>query len=180
MLTTPDTSNRAIYYIPENIFEHKQKPVPPHRFDAELDALLEPGRPSVVIPLDISHLLDTVSPATTPMLLVRYLLVRAGETLTTEFCSSGEVYCVISGSGTTSCGDTLIGWGPHDVFALPGIGAKIHAPSDGDAILFLVTDEPALAYLHVQPGSTPAIEPVHYPWQKIAAHLDAVYGRNAG
>ncbi len=175
--TVMTPQDRAIFNTSLNVLEIEQTAIPAHRFDAELAALLNPTQPSGVIPLDLSSVLQTDTPATTPMLLTRYIVIRAGETVTTDFRSSGEVYCVMSGSGTTQSGDCVIAWGPGDVFSLPGLGGKVHEPADGDAVLFLVTDEPTLALLHLEPSLTPGIQPAHYPWAQTSAHLDHIYSR---
>ena len=177
VLTALTPQDRAIFDTSLNVLKIEQSEVPAHRFDTELAKLLDPAQPSGVIPLDLSGVLHTDTPATTPMLLVRYVLIRAGESVTTDFRSSGEVYCVMSGSGTTRSGDCVIAWGPGDVFSLPGLGDKLHMPAEGDAVLCLVTDEPVLALLHLEPSSDPAIQPAHYPWARISEQLDFIYSR---
>jgi gentisate 1,2-dioxygenase len=62
--------------------------------------------------------------------------------------TSSIVYHVVEGSGTTVVGDREIQWSPRDVFAIPNWMRHRHVnPSNGDAILFSVTDEPVLAAL---------------------------------
>ena len=61
--------------------------------------------PTGLVPLDLSATLGLGYPATTPLILSRYARIRAGDTLSTAFRASAEVYHVIRGSGTTTAGD---------------------------------------------------------------------------
>jgi hypothetical protein len=92
--------------------------VPCHQFLAERDRAFDRATGTAAIPLDLSDRLGTEFPATTPLILTRYLRIRAGDTLQTHLKASGELYYVIAGSGETRNGPDRIAWGPRDVFCL--------------------------------------------------------------
>ena len=173
-----DTSytRRARYFDSSNAFALKYQPVPCHQFLAERDRALDPATGTAVIPLDLSAELGTEFPATTPLILTRYLRIRPGEELTTRLKASGELYYLIAGSGATSKGADRIAWGPGDVFCLPGGGATTHRAGDVDCVLWEISNEPELAFEHLEP---PAPEnavtgAVHYPAAEIAHQLERV------
>ena len=76
---TPYT-RRARYFDSSNAFALKYPPVPCHQFLAERDRAFNPATGTAVIPLDLSDRLGTEFPATTPLILTRYLRIRAGDT----------------------------------------------------------------------------------------------------
>jgi gentisate 1,2-dioxygenase len=172
---TPYT-RRARYFDSGNAFALKYPPVPCHQFLAERDRALDAATGTAVIPLDLSAQLGTDFPATTPLILTRYLRIRAGDELTTRLKASGELYYVIAGSGATAKAADRIAWGPGDVFCLPGGGAATHLAGDLDCVLWEISNEPELAFEHLEP---PAPEnavtgAVHYPAAEIAAQLERV------
>jgi gentisate 1,2-dioxygenase len=172
-------TRRALYYTPKNAFTFKLPEVPRHVFAKERDAAFDARTRTGFVPLDLSSVIETGCPATTPTLLARYAVLRAGDSLAVRFRASGEVYYAITGSGETRNGADTIRWKAGDVFALPGGGETVHRVDDGDAVLFLCTDEPALALLGVAPpreGEKP-IEATHYPAEEIEAQLSSVHAR---
>jgi hypothetical protein len=114
---TPYT-RQARYFDSSNAFALKYPPVPCHQFLAERDRAFDRATGTAAIPLDLSDRLGTEFPATTPLILTRYLRIRAGDTLQTHLKASGELYYVIAGSGETRNGPDRIAWGPRDVFCL--------------------------------------------------------------
>ena len=72
------SSRRAVYEVPENIFQAKRPPVPAHVFVNERDKAFSESTPSGLTNLDLSEQLGFDYPATTPLLLARYLRVRCG------------------------------------------------------------------------------------------------------
>jgi gentisate 1,2-dioxygenase len=172
---TPYT-RRARYFDSGNAFALKYPPVPCHQFLAERDRALDPATGTAVIPLDLSDRLGTDFPATTPLILTRYLRVRAGDMLRTQLKASGELYYVIEGSGETRNGADRIAWGPGDVFCLPGGGESTHGAGDADCVLWLITNEPELAFEHLEPPrpDNAVTAPVHYPAAEIAHQLKRV------
>lgn len=176
--TTPYTAN-ARYFSSLDGFNIKQPSIPAHVFLAERDRALDPDAPTGLVPLDLSGLLQLAGPATTPLILARYARIRSGETLDTRYHASTELYYVIRGAGTTrfgAGGAEAIAWEPGDAFALPGGGPVRHAAAR-DAVLWVVTNEPALAFERCQPPAPDAtpIQPTHYPAAEIRRRLLGVY-----
>jgi len=81
------------------------------------------------------------------------------------------------GSGTTACGMEEISWQPGDVFVLPGNVSHLYSAGVNDAVLWIVTNEPQLAFEHLRgpvEGNAPT-ELVHFPAQEIARQIDLLY-----
>ena len=175
VVETPYT-RRARYFDSSNAFALKYPPVPCHQFLAERDLAFDPATGTGLIPLDLSAELGTPFPATTPLMLTRYARVRAGERLTTRFKASGELYYVFEGSGETNSGADCIAWGPGDVLCLPGGGESSHLAGAEDAVLWVITNEPELAFEHLEPPApeNAVTRPVHYPAAEIGHQLARV------
>ncbi|PYM62722.1 MAG: hypothetical protein DMD79_10290 [Candidatus Rokuibacteriota bacterium] len=174
---SPHAAN-ARYLSSLDGFNIKRPPVPAALFLAERDRALDPRTPTGLIALDLADRLGLPYPATTPLVLARYARIRSGERLATELRASTEVYYALRGSGRTSFGgrDT-IEWTPGDVFCLPGGGPVEHVAGHGDAVLWVVTNEPQLAHEHCRPpaaGDAP-FRAVHYPAEEIRRRLLGVY-----
>ncbi len=110
-------------------------------------------------------------------MLARYARIRAGETLETDFAASGVIAYVIAGNGETLCGAERICWSAGDVFILPGDVPASHKAADADTVLWLVTNEPQLAFERLRPpapGDAPT-ELVHYRADEIARQIDLLY-----
>ncbi len=168
---------RARYYSPANIFTVKRPPVPKHVFVEEIEQALAADAPTGWIALDVGARMGFDYPATTPMMLGRYATVRAGETLTGRFQSSGELYYVITGSGSAAKAGEVIDWAAGDIFALPGGGATELVGGPDGAVLFQVTNEPELTFLGLdapRPESAPT-EAVHYPDAEIRHQMALVH-----
>ena len=170
---------RALYFNTGNAFNQKVAKVPDQSFTDEPARALNPATPTGLIACDRSQDLGTAYPATTPLVLVRYAKIRAGESLQAEFVASGVVVYVIVGSGTTSCGKEQISWQPGDVFVLPGNVAHLHSANVNvnDAVLWIVTNEPQLAFEHLRgpaEGDAPT-ELVHFPAQEIERQVNLLY-----
>lgn len=175
-IETPYT-RRARYYSSADGFNIKRPPIPAHVFGAERERALDPATPTGLIPLDLSRVLEIGFPATTPLILARYARIRAGEHLRTRFVATGEMYYVIAGAGGTAWGRDAVEWEAGDVFCLPGGGEAVHMARDGAAVLWIVTNEPQLAFERAQapaPGRAP-IEVVHYPADEIGRQLEAIH-----
>ncbi len=175
VVDTPYT-RRARYFDSSNAFALKYPQVPCRQFIAERDLAFDEGSATGLIPLDLSAELGTPFPATTPLILTRYARVRAGERLTTRFKASGELYYVVRGEGHTLCGTDRIVWGAGDVLCLPGGGEITHVAGAKDCVLWVITNEPELAFESLEP---PAPEnavtgPVHYPAAEIRHQLARV------
>src|SRR5688572_728260 len=57
-------------------------------------------------------------------------------------CTDGTVYSVVEGKGRTRVGDTVLTWGPRDIFVVPSWAPVSHEP-DSEAVLFSFSDRPA-------------------------------------
>lgn len=168
-------TQRARYYTPLNSFTFSLPAVPCRRFTDERDAALA-ARATGWIALDQSRELASDFPLTTPTMLMRYGRIAPGETLTSRFVASTEVYYAVEGAGVTTNGKDRIAWRAGDVFVLPGGDETQHIAGDAGALLFATTNEPLLAFERAsapQPGKAQVLA-VHYPAESLAAQMDAI------
>ncbi len=184
MATTVESpyTQQARYYSAGEGFNIKRPRIPAHVFLAERDAALSPSSPTGLIALDLSGPLDLEFPATTPLILARYARIRAGETLTTRFTASGEIYYAMGGRGESRFGGDALAWEAGDVFCLPGGGSATHTARGSDAVLWVVTNEPQLAFERAQappPGQAPIV-PVHFPHDEIRRQLEWIHAQPPG
>ncbi len=156
----------------------KLPPVPDHLFVDEPARAMDPDAPTGLVACDISGALGCAFPATSPLVLVRYARVRAGEALTTDFAASGVFAYVIAGAGEVACGAERVTWAAGDVLVLPGGVPHAYRAADGaDAVLWLVSNEPQLAFERLRPpapGDAPT-EIVHYRADEIARQIGLLY-----
>ncbi|HUF22378.1 MAG TPA: hypothetical protein VMP00_16680, partial [Burkholderiales bacterium] len=172
-------AGRARYFVNENGFSFSLPPVPARQFLAERDLAFDPETPTGMIALDASDALNAAYPATTPTLLCRYLRIRAGEALRAALIASGELCYVMHGSGNSRNADDAINWGEGDVFCFPGGGETVHHAGARDCLLFMVTNEPLLAFERLRapaPGHS-AVEATHWPAAEIDRQFEEVYRR---
>jgi gentisate 1,2-dioxygenase len=177
--STPRTAAeaRGRFFNTGNGFDVKNPPVPDHLFTAEPLRALDPATPTGLIACDISDALGCPFPATSPLVLARYAKIRASEALETDFAASGTIAYVLTGTGTTTCGDETIEWAGGDVCILPGGMPATHAAADMDSVLWIVTNEPQLAFEKLRPpapGQAPT-EFVHYRADEIDRQIDQLY-----
>ena len=168
---------RARYFNTGNAFNVILPVVPDTAFAAEPARALDPATPTGLIPCDIADKLGCGFPATSPFVLARYARIRAGEELAVDFTASGVVHYVIAGSGETAAGNETVTWGAGDVFVTPGDTGQIHRAGDADAVLWIVTNEPQLAFENLQrpkPGEAPT-GVVHYPAAEIDRQIELIY-----
>jgi gentisate 1,2-dioxygenase len=165
---------RAIYYVPSRAFDHGLPDVPVHVFERQLDQVLDPGTPTGIVLLDLSEALQLPHPATTPLILTRYCVVRAGETLSHRFAATGEVHYVLYGSGVSANGRDEIDWDAGDCFSFAGGEATSHR-AVADSLLFSVGNEPELAYTHTVPRPEAPISAAVWRSARIEAMLAAVH-----
>lgn len=172
-----DAEARARFFNPGNAFNVILPPVPDASFTAEAARALDPETPTGIVYCDASDALECPFPATTPLVLAGYARIRAGETLTLSPRASGVIHYVIQGAGQTTSGDETVRWGAGDVFVLPGDRPQAHSAADGDAVLWVVSNEPQLAHEHAQaPARGEAPTPVvHYPADEIRRQIDFLY-----
>ena len=155
-------TKRAQYNDPQNAFAFRWPDVPRRQFLAERDRAFDPATGTADIPLDSS----------------RYLRIAAGENIATAYRASGAVYYVMAGAGESTHDEDNIVWGAGDVFCFPGGGGETaHVAGSVDAVLFVTTNEPLLAFERLEPPKNPVIQTVHYPAAEIARRFEAVYAR---
>ena len=118
--------DEAIYYVPARAFDHGLPDVPVHAFHDELDLVLDPSAPTGITVLDLSRSLALPFPATTPMLLARYCVIRPGERLVHRFGGTGEVHYVLRGHGASTNDGHSIDWGEGDCFSFAGGAETTH------------------------------------------------------
>jgi quercetin dioxygenase-like cupin family protein len=173
---------RGRFFNTGNAFNVQLPPVPDRIFSDEPARALDAATPTGLIACDISADLACPFPATTPLVLAHYARIRAHETLATDFVASGVIAYVIMGEGTTHCDGQDIAWSAGDLCVLPGGAAATHTAGDGDAVLWIVTNEPQLAFENLRapgPGEAPT-DVVHYRGDEIMRQIDLLYdiGRN--
>ncbi|MFL6582031.1 MAG: cupin domain-containing protein [Burkholderiales bacterium] len=176
----PETyARRARYLIDENGFAFSWPAVPMRQFLAERDRAFAIECPTGLVALDSSADLGTQYPATTPTLLCRYVKLRAAEQLRTAFAASGEIYYVMSGSGESRNGPDMVRWGNGDVFCFPGGGETVHRAGGANCMLFVVTNEPLLAFERLRPPlpGQAVVETTHWPAAEIERHFEEVWRR---
>jgi gentisate 1,2-dioxygenase len=172
-------ARRARYHCPENGFTFTWPAVPAHQFLAERNRAFDPSTRTSMIELDVSRMLGTSYPATTPALLTRYIKLVRGESIRSTWIASGEVYYVMSGSGESSNAGECIEWGTGDAFCFPGGGETVHRAGDADCLLFCASDEPLLAFSRMRAPAPrqAAFETTHWPAKDIERQFEAVWQR---
>lgn len=168
---------RARFFNSANAFNIVLAPVPAHGFVDEAGAALRDDGPTGFIACDQSAALECDGPATTPLMLARYARIAADESLASCFVASGTICYVIRGAGRSECrssaGDETVGWSAGDVMLFPGGAEVTHRAGRDGAVLWLVTDEPLLAFDALQPApGTGAV--VHYPADEIARQVERI------
>jgi gentisate 1,2-dioxygenase len=167
---------RGRFFNSGNAFLVDRPPVPDAVFTEEPLLALNPATPTSLIACDLSKALETAFPATAPLVLARYARIGQGETLVTDFAATGSIWYVIRGTGTSDGGGERIEWAAGDIFILPGGAEDVHRAST-DAVLWVVTNEPQLAFEGARPARKDAapIEAVHYRAEEIHRQLDRIY-----
>jgi gentisate 1,2-dioxygenase len=174
---------RARYFNTGNAFNVILPEVPNAVFVDEPNRALDDATPTGLIPCDSAEAMECAFPATSPLVMAYYARIRAGESLPTDFVASGTVHYVIQGTGETVSGAETVKWAPGDIFVTPGDESQVHAAGDADAVLWVVTNEPQLAFENLQapaPGNSPT-DTVHYTAAEMDRQIELIYevGRDA-
>ena len=167
---------RARFFNSGNAFNIKLPPVPDMAFTDEPSKAFASQTPTGLIACDVSDQMQCPFPATSPFVLAYYGKVKAGETLATDFTTTGVVGYVIQGSGSLSCGAETLDWAQGDLFVLPGGYEHSYTAGSEDAVLWLVTNEPQLAFENLRspaPGEAPT-GVVHYPAAEIERQISVI------
>ena len=172
----PDT--RARFQNPENPFDFEYSSVPRWQFMAERDEAFSAETTTKEILLDISGTLCTPYPATTPLLLARYLRLRRGEKIAVTRRASAEMLYVFYGNGRSSGFTESINWNTGDALCFPGGDEVIHRATD-DALLFSVCNEPLLNFedLEAPLGGHARVLPTHWRRAEIDAQFVEILSR---
>jgi gentisate 1,2-dioxygenase len=164
---------RGRYLTPTNSFRDKLPPVPAVTFADECDRAFAADMPTGAIPCSIADRLASPVPATTPLLLARYLRIRAGERLAQTLKATACICYVIRGSGETTDRGETVAWSTGDIVCLPGGAETAHRALE-DSVLWAVSNEPEVAFHRLEPPTAGSIPLVHFPAAEIAAHLEAL------
>lgn len=169
---------RARYFNTGNAFDIRLEPVPDRIFTDEPAKAHNPDTPTSFIPCDISKVLGCPFPATSPLILARYARIRPGESLAATFNASGVVIYVIAGTGSALTDTEEINWGPGDIVLLAGgIEHRYRATGKDAAVLWIVTNEPQLAFENLRaPGPDKAVtKAVHYTAAEMKKQIELIY-----
>jgi gentisate 1,2-dioxygenase len=175
-------TRRARYFDSETAFNLVYSEVPAASFLAERDATLDPATRTRMIPCDQSAALECPFPATSPLVLASYARVRTGESLELNPRASVILAYVIEGAGQAALGKDVIAWNKGDVFSLPG-GRPLRLTSTHcDSVLWIVTNEPQLAFERLSPPAAgeALVEAAHFPAATISEELDRARARLVG
>ncbi len=167
---------RARYFNSGNAFALQLSPVPSVQFIAERDKAFDPATPTGLITMDLSEALELDFPATTPLTLSHYLVIKAGESMTPALKASAQTLCILRGSGVTRIDGEQSSWQAGDILLLPGSGTIEHLATT-DTVGWLVTDEPVLSYMGLNPADDEraTVAPVHYLADDLERELETVY-----
>ena len=170
---------RAFYNTPKNVFNWSWPKVPRHKFISEKIEAYNFGDASLIIPLDISHILLTNYPATIPSILARYIRLKKNDPISHNLIASGEIYYVLEGNGKSVSSKDIVEWSKGDVFCLPGGNNTTHSSASENSILFLVTNEPLLSFEELKPSknSNKKVKYTHWTNKKIISTLEDLYKR---
>lgn len=78
---------------------------------------------------------------------VRMQLLRPGRPTSRFRSTAGTIYCCLEGSGKTIVDDIELEWSAKDIFVAPGWSWQHHICETTDAVLYAVSDAPALRQL---------------------------------
>ena len=107
----------------------------------------EPGSPfdGVIV----EYVDPTSGRSVVPTMSFRSQLLRPGEATLSQRRTASTVFCVLEGDGKLLLDDKVIEWSRHDIFVIPGWTwyRFSNSAAGGDAILYSVSDAPALEKL---------------------------------
>lgn len=171
-------ASRARFFDPENFFAFKFPAVPRRQFLSERDQAFSPECPTGEILLDARDTLETNYAATTPLLLARYLRIKANDRFAVTRRASAEIFYVFQGTGKTTGYGECIEWNVGDVFCFPG-GSEIVHEASTDTILFTVCNEPLLVFEDLQPSATghARVKPLHWSREVMDQEFEAILNR---
>ena len=159
-----EAAARARFFNSGNAFNVKLAPVPAADFAAVAAGAMDLDTPTGVLLCDQSPAIGCPFPATSPLMLARYAVIRAGEVLDLDTRATGLIGYVLRGAGEAPD----FAWAEGDIFLIPGGAQRLTAREH--AVVWLVGNEPMLAFEALRESAAP-IAPVHYPAAEIERQL---------
>ncbi len=146
-----------------------QLPAIPH---ATFGAKLHQQGETRIVALDLSSQLQSIAPATSPVISAYFLRIRPQERLKTNSPATAQLFYVIRGQGKTESEYGTMEWSQGDLFTLPSCEGAIHSASE-DTAIYWVTDEALVNYLGVR-ATRPRFQPCLYPGGRILSELQQI------
>ncbi|MDJ0578297.1 MAG: hypothetical protein QNJ65_24485 [Xenococcaceae cyanobacterium MO_234.B1] len=166
--STTQWEANTIYYEFSVAVAPKLPKIPCITFDRELHQ----QETTAIIPLDLSPQLQSIAPATTPVISAYFLHICPQESLKTNSLATAQLFYVIRGRGKTESEYGTMEWSKGDLFTLPSCGEVIHSSSE-DTAIYWVTDAALVNYLGVRP-TKPRFQPCLYPGDRIFSELKQI------
>ncbi len=158
----------TIYYEFSAAVAPKLPVIPCITFEAELH---QQGV-TKIIPLDLSGQIQSIAPATSPVISAYFLSIRPQEGLKTSSSATAQLFYVIRGKGKTESEYGTMEWSKGDLFTLPSCDGAIHFASE-DTAIYWVTDEALVNYLGVR-ATKPRFQPCLYPGDRLIAEIKRI------
>ena len=158
----------SIYYEFSAAVAPKLPQIPCTTFGAELHQQGATG----IIPLDLSRQLQSIAPATSPLISASFLRIRPQESLKTTSPATAQIFYVIRGRGKTESEYGIREWSKGDLFTLPCCSEVIHSANE-DTAIYWVTDAALVNYLGVR-ATQPRFEPCFFPSSRILSELKQI------
>ena len=158
----------SIYYEFSAAVAPKLPAIPCTIFDAQLH---QQGA-TRIIPLDLSPQLQSIAPATSPIISAYFLSIRPQESLKTISPATAQLFYVIRGKGKTESEYGTMEWSQGDLFTLPSCDGAIHAASE-DTAIYWVTDAALMNYLGVR-ATKPRFQPCLYSGSRLVSELKQI------
>lgn len=145
-----------------------------HVFADEAKQAFDADAHTGMIDLDRSSNPGGGSPATTRNLLARYLVIREGEEFEFSAQATTVLFYVLKGNGRSFQESEVIEWNTGDAFLFPGGDSILNEAPGGDAVLFVVTDEPFVSDTgcSVPSREDSRVKSTHYVAKTVAARLE--------
>lgn len=163
--------SRARFFNSGNAFNVKLPVVPAQAFAPPVA-----GRYGV-FDCDQSAALGCDFPATTPLMLARYVQMAAGTSLAMPLRATGVVWYVIAGDGHLQGSGEGFDFAAGDVFLLPGAPDYRLDAKGADVLLWAVGNEPQLAFEQARPaapGDAP-VDLVHCTAEEIERQFALIF-----
>ena len=157
-----------LYYEFSAAVAPKLPAIPCTTFDRELH---QQGA-TRIIPLDLSRQMQSIAPATSPVISAYFLRICSQKSLKTNSPATAQLFYVIRGSGKTESEYGTMQWSKGDLFTLPSCDGAIHSASE-DAAIYWVTDEALVNYLGVT-ATKPRFQPCLYPSDRLLSELKQI------